>query len=128
MVYSKPLECPPTLYRGPYFSLFPIKHHRNFIHRPGQAPLLSHPQLGTQGNIQKQEELGWRIEGGRASQDGKAHSTPILTTVALPPQNIFHGAMSLDQLYFARPVPQHSGYRCPVQGLYLCGSGAHPGE
>ncbi|XP_076419245.1 pyridine nucleotide-disulfide oxidoreductase domain-containing protein 2 isoform X2 [Peromyscus maniculatus bairdii] len=45
----------------------------------------------------------------------------------LPGGNIFHGAMSLDQLYFARPVPQHSGYRCPIQGLYLCGSGAHPG-
>ncbi|OBS70270.1 hypothetical protein A6R68_01188, partial [Neotoma lepida] len=39
----------------------------------------------------------------------------------LPGGNIFHGAMSLDQLYFARPVPQHSGYRCPIQGLYLCG-------
>ncbi|XP_051055824.1 pyridine nucleotide-disulfide oxidoreductase domain-containing protein 2 isoform X2 [Phodopus roborovskii] len=45
----------------------------------------------------------------------------------LPGGNIFHGAMSLDQLYFARPVPQYSGYRCPIQGLYLCGSGAHPG-
>ncbi|XP_008830178.1 pyridine nucleotide-disulfide oxidoreductase domain-containing protein 2 isoform X2 [Nannospalax galili] len=45
----------------------------------------------------------------------------------LPGGNIFHAAMSLDQLYFARPVPQHSSYRCPVQGLYLCGSGAHPG-
>lgn len=45
----------------------------------------------------------------------------------LPGGNIFHGAMSLDQLYFARPVPQHSGYRCPIPGLYLCGSGAHPG-
>ncbi|XP_059102474.1 pyridine nucleotide-disulfide oxidoreductase domain-containing protein 2 [Peromyscus eremicus] len=45
----------------------------------------------------------------------------------LPGGNIFHGAMSLDQLYFARPVPQHSGYRCPIQGLYLCGSGTHPG-
>ncbi|XP_023062151.1 pyridine nucleotide-disulfide oxidoreductase domain-containing protein 2 isoform X9 [Piliocolobus tephrosceles] len=44
----------------------------------------------------------------------------------LPGGNIFHCAMSLDQLYFARPVPLHSGYRCPLQGLYLCGSGAHP--
>ena len=36
--------------------------------------------------------------------------------------NIFHGAMSLDQLYFSRtPV------RAPVKGLYLCGSGSHPG-
>ncbi|KAH0623841.1 hypothetical protein JD844_007001 [Phrynosoma platyrhinos] len=45
----------------------------------------------------------------------------------LPGGNIFHGAMSLDQLYFARPVPSYSSYRSPVQGLYLCGSGAHPG-
>lgn len=35
--------------------------------------------------------------------------------------------MTLDQLYFARPVPLHSSYRCPLPGLYLCGSGAHPG-
>ncbi|XP_038071095.1 pyridine nucleotide-disulfide oxidoreductase domain-containing protein 2-like [Patiria miniata] len=41
--------------------------------------------------------------------------------------NIFHGAMSLDQLYFARPVPSCASYRSPIQGLYLCGSGAHPG-
>ncbi|KAF6317788.1 pyridine nucleotide-disulfide oxidoreductase domain 2 [Rhinolophus ferrumequinum] len=45
----------------------------------------------------------------------------------LPGGNIFHCAMGLDQLYFSRPVPLHSGYRCPLQGLYLCGSGAHPG-
>ncbi|XP_007419973.1 pyridine nucleotide-disulfide oxidoreductase domain-containing protein 2 isoform X1 [Python bivittatus] len=45
----------------------------------------------------------------------------------LPGGNIFHGAMSLDQLYFARPVPSYSSYQSPVQGLYLCGSGAHPG-
>ncbi|XP_071949009.1 pyridine nucleotide-disulfide oxidoreductase domain-containing protein 2-like [Antedon mediterranea] len=41
--------------------------------------------------------------------------------------NIFHGAMSLDQLYFARPVSSRTGYRSPLSGLYLCGSGAHPG-
>ncbi|XP_072026882.1 pyridine nucleotide-disulfide oxidoreductase domain-containing protein 2-like [Amphiura filiformis] len=41
--------------------------------------------------------------------------------------NIFHGAMSLDQLYFTRPVTSSSSYRSPVKGLYLCGSGAHPG-
>jgi len=47
--------------------------------------------------------------------------------VFLTIQNIFHGSMSLDQLYMSRPVPALSGYRSPVQGLYLCGSGAHPG-
>nr|XP_046257561.1 pyridine nucleotide-disulfide oxidoreductase domain-containing protein 2 [Scatophagus argus] len=41
--------------------------------------------------------------------------------------NIFHGSMSLDQLYLARPLPSLSDYRSPVKGLYLCGSGSHPG-
>ncbi|XP_040293078.1 pyridine nucleotide-disulfide oxidoreductase domain-containing protein 2 [Bufo bufo] len=41
--------------------------------------------------------------------------------------NIFHGSMSLDQLYFARPIPGFANYRTPIHGLYLCGSGAHPG-
>jgi phytoene dehydrogenase-like protein len=41
--------------------------------------------------------------------------------------NIFHGEMSLDQLFSMRPVPQASGYRTPLVGLYLCGSGTHPG-
>ncbi|XP_037322309.2 pyridine nucleotide-disulfide oxidoreductase domain-containing protein 2 isoform X1 [Pungitius pungitius] len=41
--------------------------------------------------------------------------------------NIFHGSMSLDQLYLARPLPSLSHYRTPIKGLYLCGSGSHPG-
>ncbi len=41
--------------------------------------------------------------------------------------DIFHGQLSLDQLWSARPVLGHADYRTPVRGLYLCGSGAHPG-
>ena len=41
--------------------------------------------------------------------------------------DIFHGRMSLDQLWSARPVLGHGDYRGPIKGLYLCGSGAHPG-
>jgi phytoene dehydrogenase-like protein len=41
--------------------------------------------------------------------------------------DIFHGQLSLDQLWSARPVLGHGDYRTPVRGLYLCGSGAHPG-
>lgn len=41
--------------------------------------------------------------------------------------DIFHGAMGLDQLFSARPVLGNGNYRAPVHGLYLCGSGAHPG-
>ncbi len=42
--------------------------------------------------------------------------------------NIFHGSMSLDQLYLSRPSPLNAGCASyGVAGLYLCGSGAHPG-
>lgn len=41
--------------------------------------------------------------------------------------DIFHGHMSLDQLWAARPVLGHGDYRSPVKGLYMCGSGTHPG-
>ena len=41
--------------------------------------------------------------------------------------NIFHGEMSLDQMFVMRPVAGWARYRTPIQGLYLCGSGAHPG-
>ncbi|MGH8851782.1 MAG: phytoene desaturase family protein [Casimicrobiaceae bacterium] len=41
--------------------------------------------------------------------------------------DIFHGALSLDQLFSARPVLGHGHYRGPLKGLYMCGSGTHPG-
>ncbi|WP_423141836.1 phytoene desaturase family protein [Parablastomonas sp. CN1-191] len=41
--------------------------------------------------------------------------------------DIFHGRMSLDQLWSARPVLGHGDHRMPLKGLYLCGAGAHPG-
>jgi phytoene dehydrogenase-like protein len=41
--------------------------------------------------------------------------------------NIFHGEMSLDQMFVLRPVAGWARYRTPVRGLYLCGAGAHPG-
>jgi phytoene dehydrogenase-like protein len=41
--------------------------------------------------------------------------------------NIFHGDLRLEQLFFMRPVAGWSQYRTPVEGLYLCGAGAHPG-
>src|SRR5580692_11477831 len=45
----------------------------------------------------------------------------------LPRGDIFHGAMTLDQLFSARPMLGYADYRMPIPGLYLCGSGAHPG-
>src|SRR5262249_35016111 len=41
--------------------------------------------------------------------------------------DIFHGQLTLDQLFSMRPVLGHASYRMPVPGLYLCGSSGHPG-
>jgi phytoene dehydrogenase-like protein len=41
--------------------------------------------------------------------------------------NLFHSNMTLDQLFFMRPTVGWAKYRTPIRGLYLCGSGTHPG-
>ena len=47
--------------------------------------------------------------------------------IGLSEGNILHGELSLDQLFFLRPVAGWAQYRTPLDRLYLCGSGAHPG-
>src|SRR5438445_568357 len=47
--------------------------------------------------------------------------------IGLTGGNIFHGELTPDQLLFLRPTPGWAQYRMPLKGLYLCGSGAHPG-
>jgi phytoene dehydrogenase-like protein len=39
----------------------------------------------------------------------------------------YHGEMTLDQIFFMRPVAGWARYRTPIKGLFLCGAGAHPG-
>ena len=41
--------------------------------------------------------------------------------------DIFHGCLHMDQIFSMRPAPGFADYRTPIAGLYLCGSGAHPG-
>ncbi len=41
--------------------------------------------------------------------------------------SVFQGEMTLDQFFFARPVAGWARYRTPIEGLYLCGTGTHPG-
>uniref|UniRef100_A0A8C1KL91 Pyridine nucleotide-disulfide oxidoreductase domain-containing protein 2 n=1 Tax=Cyprinus carpio TaxID=7962 RepID=A0A8C1KL91_CYPCA len=67
--------------------------------------------------------------GFKKSIVGKDVLTPadLERVFSLTGGNIFHGSMSLDQLYLARPLPSVADYRSPVKGLYLCGSGSHPG-
>jgi phytoene dehydrogenase-like protein len=67
--------------------------------------------------------------GFKASVIGRQALSPLdLEQVfGLTGGDIFHGALSLDQLFSARPALGYADYRGPLKGLYLCGSGAHPG-
>lgn len=51
----------------------------------------------------------------------------IEAMVGLPQGHIFQGELSLDQLFFQRPVAHWADYRTPIHGLYICGSSVHPG-
>ena len=48
-------------------------------------------------------------------------------TLGLTEGNIFQGELSLEQLFFNRPVPGYARFRSPVRDLWLCGSATHPG-
>jgi phytoene dehydrogenase-like protein len=65
----------------------------------------------------------------RASVLGRRTLTPLdlEREFGLVGGDIFHGALALDQLFSARPVLGHGNYRSPIRGLYMCGSGTHPG-
>jgi phytoene dehydrogenase-like protein len=41
--------------------------------------------------------------------------------------NVMHLEMSLDQMFFFRPLPELSAYRTPIPGLFLTGASTHPG-
>ena len=47
--------------------------------------------------------------------------------IAMPGGHTQHGELTLDQLFFMRPVPGYADYRAPIKGLYQCGASTHPG-
>jgi len=53
--------------------------------------------------------------------------TDLETVYDLPEGNTNHGEMTLDQFFHMRPIPGYARYRTPVEGVYLCGAGCHPG-
>jgi phytoene dehydrogenase-like protein len=67
--------------------------------------------------------------GFKASVVGRQALSPfdLEQVFGLTGGDIFHGALSLDQLFWARPALGYADYRGPLPGLYHCGSGAHPG-
>ena len=78
-------------------------------------------------------DLMWTVEafapGFKSSVIARQAFAPrdLERVFGLPNGDIFHGALSIDQLFSARPMLGHADYRMPIAGLYLCGSGAHPG-
>ena len=67
--------------------------------------------------------------GVRSSIVGQQVLTPkgLERRFGLVDGDIFHGRMSLEQLWAARPVLGHGSYRGPRKGRWLCGAGPHPG-
>jgi phytoene dehydrogenase-like protein len=65
----------------------------------------------------------------KASVVGRQIKTPldIERDLGMVGGDIFHGALHLDQFYSMRPIPGYAAHKMPVAGVYLCGSGAHPG-
>lgn len=74
-----------------------------------------------------------RIEKYDPAIRGKVIASEVLdphtleAEYGLPGGNVHHGEMTLDQLLFMRPTLRLAHYRTPVEGLFLCGSGSHPG-
>ncbi len=85
----------------------------------------------------RREELGDRVVDVLADYSPNLRSAIIDRQVLTPLDlervygltegNIYHGELALDQLYFMRPVPGWARYRTPIDNLYLCGAGTHPG-
>jgi len=86
---------------------------------------------------EKRELLGDRVMRKIAEHapnvPGSVIARQVLTpldlerTYGLTEGNIFHGDLTLEQMFFMRPVAGWAQYRTPIHGLYLCGAGAHPG-
>jgi phytoene dehydrogenase-like protein len=85
----------------------------------------------------KRDELGDRVVKTLAEYAPNIESAILHTQVLTPLDieglfgltegNIYQGELTLDQIYSMRPVAGWANYRAPVDGLYLCGAGTHPG-
>jgi len=85
----------------------------------------------------RREELGDRVTAIIGEYAPNVPGSVIARRVLAPPDleatfgitegNIFHGDISLEQMFFMRPLPGWARYRTPIESLYLCGAGTHPG-
>lgn len=94
-------------------------------------------ELRNDGWASKREALGDAVTKIIAEYAPNVPASVIARRVITPPDleatfgitegNIFHGDISLQQMFFMRPLPEWAHYRTPVRGVWLCGAGTHPG-
>ena len=98
--------CPPKLADGPWTPEKRDAFGQTVIdqiaqHSPDFKDLILHAEIRTPNEIENE--------------------------VGLTEGNIFQGELTFDQLLFNRPFPGYAQYRGPLKGMYMCGSGTHPG-
>lgn len=86
---------------------------------------------------QQREMLGDRVTQLIGQFAPNVPASVIARRVITPPDleatfgitegNIFHGDISLEQMFFMRPLPEWAQYRTPLEGVWMCGAGTHPG-
>jgi len=84
--------------------------------------------VATDGRLELHVQYAVSIDGTLAEKVAAALGVQAGQVRLDPPAgHLYHGELTLDQILFMRPVPGWSRYRTPIEGLYLCGPGTHPG-
>jgi phytoene dehydrogenase-like protein len=128
----------------PYVEVvFPTAHEPEGLAPKGKHLMLAFSQYGPYELREGSWEDGGREEFGRRVLKALGEFAPSLEDAVeqlevLTPRdiearfgllggNIMQGELTPDQLFSFRPIPGHGDYRTPIAGMYLCGSGTHPG-
>jgi phytoene dehydrogenase-like protein len=124
-------------------AVFPTAHEPEGLAPPGKHLMLAFAQYGPYDLRERSWDDGGRDEfAGRVLSALGEHAPKLQDAVEhvevlAPPDierrfglvggNIMHGELTPDQMFSFRPIPHFGDYRSPVAGMYLCGSGTHPG-
>jgi phytoene dehydrogenase-like protein len=138
----------------PYVEVvFPTAHEPEGLAPEGKHLMLAFSQYGPYELAEGSWEGAWGSGGGSPPTGRDEYAARVLKTLGefapslesavehlevLTPRdieerfgliggNIMQGELTPDQLFSFRPIPGHGDYRTPVAGMYLCGSGTHPG-
>jgi len=128
----------------PYVEVvFPTAHEPEGLAPKGKHLMLAFSQYGPYELREGSWDEGGREEFARRALKALGEFAPsledavdhleVLTPVDIEARfgllggNIMQGELTPDQLFSFRPIPGHGDYRTPIAGMYLCGSGTHPG-